>query len=234
MSEFIEKVLAKNVLYTNMPIDLEIQEKGINGVYKSILYECDPKSGLAKIGLPIYKGAYMKIFDGTDLKVRAYSSRAIYLFKSKVLSSGKEGSVRYLLINIPHIVFRVQRRSYARIPITEEGFFYIKKEIEDYQEKKEKNPEKYRFLTKDFSAGGLALTTSKNLKLEELILINLNLKNEVKLKDIEAKIVRDVGKTQGGDYIYGVKFLNLAREQEEEFVRFVFKYERELFKNGFI
>ncbi len=31
MSEFIEKVLAKNVLFTNMPLDIEIKEKRFQG-----------------------------------------------------------------------------------------------------------------------------------------------------------------------------------------------------------
>lgn len=230
MSDFIEKVSSKNVLYTNMPLDLEIQEKGIQGIYKSILYEYDFNSNLAKIGMPIFKGAYLKIFRGTNLKVRAYSSRAVYLFKSKVYSSGKEGNIRYLLINIPETIVRVQRRQHARIPVTEEGTFYLKEEQEDSESEENIQPTKYRFITKDFSAGGLSIVTSKELNVGQKIIINLALKNEIRLENMESEIVRFIEKTTSGEYIYGIKFLNLTREKEEELVRFVFKFERELFK----
>ncbi|WP_103899262.1 flagellar brake protein [Petrotoga halophila] len=230
MSDFVEKVSSKNVLYTNMPLDLEIQEKGIQGIYKSILYEYDFNSNLAKIGMPIFKGAYLKIFRGTNLKVRAYSSRAVYLFKSKVYSSGKEGNIRYLLINIPETIVRVQRRQHARIPVSEEGTFYLKEEQESSKNQENVQPTKYRFITKDFSAGGLAIVTSKRLDIGQKVIIDLALKNEIRLEDMESEVVRFIGKTTSGEYIYGIKFLNLTREKEEELVRFVFKLERETSK----
>ncbi|PNR97357.1 hypothetical protein X928_10035 [Petrotoga miotherma DSM 10691] len=230
MSDFVEKVSSKNVLYTNMPLDLEIQEKGIQGIYKSILYEYDFNSNLAKIGMPIFKGAYLKIFQGTNLKVRAYSSRAVYLFKSKVYSSGKEENIRYLIINIPETIVRIQRRQHARIPVSEEGTFYLKEEQENSKSEENVQPTKYRFITKDFSAGGLAMVTSKKLDIGQKITINLSLKNEIKLEDMESEVVRFIEKTTSGEYIYGIKFLNLTREKEEELVRFVFKLERESYK----
>jgi len=230
MSDFVEKVSSKNVLYTNMPLDLEIQEKGIQGIYKSILYEYDLNTNLAKIGMPIFKGAYLKIFRGTNLKVRAYSSRAVYLFKSKIYSSGKEGNIGYLMINIPETIVRVQRREHARIPVSEEGTFYLKEEQENSKNQENVQPTQYRFITKDFSAGGLSIVTSKELKVGQRIILKLSLKNEIRLEDMESQVVRLIDKTTGGEYIYGIKFLNLARKKEEELVRFVFKLERELFK----
>ncbi|MDY6896128.1 MAG: flagellar brake domain-containing protein [Thermotogota bacterium] len=230
MSDFVEKVSSKNVLYTNMPLDLEIQEKGIQGIYKSILYEYDFNSNLAKIGMPIFKGAYLKIFQGTNLKVRAYSSRAVYLFKSKVYSSGKEENIRYLIINIPETIVRIQRRQHARIPVSEEGTFYLKEEQENSKSEENVQPTKYRFITKDFSAGGLAMVTSKKLDIGQKVIINLALKNEIRLEDMESEVVRFIEKTTSGEYIYGIKFLNLTREKEEELVRFVFKLERETYK----
>ncbi len=230
MSDFVEKVSSKNVLYTNMPLDLEIQEKGIQGIYKSILYEYDFNSNLAKIGMPIFKGAYLKIFRGTDLKVRAYSSRAVYLFRSKIYSNGKEGNIRYLIINIPETIVRVQRRQHARILVSEEGTFYLKEGQENSKNQENVQPTQYRFITKDFSAGGLAIVTSKELKVGQKIVINLALKKQVRLEDTESEVVRFIEKTTSGEYIYGIKFLNLTREKEEELVRFVFKLERELFK----
>ncbi|WP_103898821.1 flagellar brake protein [Petrotoga halophila] len=230
MSDFVEKVSSKNVLYTNMPLDLEIQEKGIQGIYKSILYEYDFNSNLAKIGMPIFKGAYLKIFRGTDLKVRAYSSRAVYLFRSKIYSNGKEGNIRYLIINIPETIVRVQRRQHARILVSEEGTFYLKEGQENSKNQENVQPTQYRFITKDFSAGGLAIVTSKELKVGQKIVINLALKKQVRLEDTESEVVRFIEKTTSGEYIYGIKFLNLTREKEEELVRFVFKLERESYK----
>lgn len=232
MSEYIEKVLAKNVLYTNMPLDLEIEEKGIKGIYKSILYEHNENLNLAKIGMPIYKGAYVKIPVGVPLSIKAYSKNILYSFKSSVYSLGKEGNVRFLIVSVPKEIYRVQRRHYVRIPLCEEGFFYLKEEFESENNEKTKKVEKHRFVTKDFSAGGAAIVTKKNLLIGDKILININLKDELSLKNVEAEIVREIGQTQLGDNIYGIKFLGITPDLEKELVRFVFKWEIANVKNN--
>lgn len=232
MSEFIEKVLSKNVLYNNMLLDLEIEEKGFKGTYRSILYEYDQKLNLAKIGMPIYKGAYIKIPKGVKLSISAYSKKTLYLFKSIVYSLGKEGNIRFLMVNVPEEIYRVQRRNYVRIPFCEEGFFYLKDEYELDNIEKTQIAEKFRFVTKDFSAGGAAIVTKKDLCIGDKILININLKDEVILNNVEAQVVRKIGKTQFGDNIYGIKFLGITRNLEKELVKFVFKCEIGNVKNN--
>jgi len=232
MSEYIEKVLSKNVLYTNMSLDLEIEEKGFKGTYRSILYEYDQNLNLAKVGMPIYKGAYIKIPKGVKLSIRAYSKNTLYLFKSIVYSLGKEGSIRFLMVNVPEEIYRIQRRNYVRIPLCEEGFFYLKDEHELDNIEKTQIAEKFRFVTKDFSAGGAAIVTKKDLCIGDKILININLKDEVILNNVEAQVVRKIGKTQFGDNIYGIKFLGITRNLEKELVKFVFKCEIGNVKNN--
>ena len=85
--------------------------------------------------------------------------------------------------------------------------------------------EKYRFVTKDFSAGGAAIVTKKQLSIGDKILINMKLKDEVVLENIEAEVVREIGQTQFEDNIYGIKFIGITGNLEKELVRFVFKWE---------
>ncbi|CEP78891.1 MAG TPA: PilZ domain-containing protein [Defluviitoga tunisiensis] len=232
MSEFIEKVLAKNVLFTNMPLDIEIKEKGFKGIYKSILYEYNIDLNLAKIGMPIHKGAYIKIPREVTLSVKAYSKNNLYLFNSLVYGIGKESSVRFLIITVPDEIYRVQRRNYVRIPLCEEGFFSIKREFNLKNNENLEQNEKYRFVTKDFSAGGAAIVTKKQLSIGDKILINMKLKDEVVLENIEAEVVREIGQTQFEDNIYGIKFIGITGNLEKELVRFVFKWEIGNVKNN--
>ncbi|MGB4722139.1 MAG: PilZ domain-containing protein, partial [Defluviitoga tunisiensis] len=64
------------------------------------------------------------------------------------------------------------------------------------------------------------------------ILINMKLKDEVVLENIEAEVVREIGQTQFEDNIYGIKFIGITGNLEKELVRFVFKWEIGNVKNN--
>jgi len=227
MSDFIEKVSAKKNLSINMPIEIEVEEEYYEGTYKSIIHEYNSKSGYAKIGIPMYKGALIKLPKGIKVKIRIYSNTAVFLFKTIILQSGQENNIRFLVVKVPDVIYKVQRRKYVRIPISEDGYFYIKSEYEELDE-----PPKYRFISKDFSAGGLSLVTDKDLDQGEKLFINLHIKEGLQIENMEAEIIRKIGETDVGRNIYGVEFISLDTKTEKKFVKFVFRYEIQSMKNN--
>jgi c-di-GMP-binding flagellar brake protein YcgR len=220
MSDFVEKVSAKRNLSINMPIEIEVDEEYYEGTYKSIIHEFNSKSGYAKIGIPIYKGALIKLPEGIKIRIRIYSNTAVFLFKTIILQSGQENNIRFLVVKVPDIIYKVQRRKYVRIPLTEDGFFYLKKDYEEMD-----NPPKHNFISKDFSAGGLSIVTEDDLKEGERVFINMDVKEGLKIENFEAEVIRKIGETDVGRNIYGMEFTNLDTKTEKKFVKFVFKYE---------
>jgi flagellar biosynthesis protein FlhF len=143
------------------------------------------------LGLDFFVNENVLIPREVTLSVKAYSKNNLYLFNSLVYGIGKESSVRFLIITVPDEIYRVQRRNYVRIPLCEEGFFSIKREFNLKNNENLEQNEKYRFVTKDFSAGGAAIVTKKQLSIGDKILINMKLKDEVVLENIEAEVVRE-------------------------------------------
>lgn len=227
MSDFVEKVSAKKNISINMPIEIEVDEEYYEGTYKSIIHEYNSKSGYAKIGMPIYKGALIKLPNGIKIRIRIYSNTAVYLFKTVILQSGQENNIRFLVVKVPEEIYKVQRRKYVRIPITENGFFYFKKDYEEMD-----NPPKHKFLTKDFSAGGLSIVTDDELNEGDRVFINIDIKEGLKIENFEAEVVRKIGETDVGRNIYGMEFTSLDTKTEKKFVKFVFKYEIQSMKKN--
>lgn len=227
MSDFIEKVSAKNNLSINMPIEIEVSEEYYEGTYKSIIHEYNNKTGYAKIGIPMYKGALIKLPKGIQVKIRIYSNTAVFLFKTIILQSGQENNIRFLVVKVPEVIFKVQRRKYVRIPISEDGYFFIKSEYEENHD-----PIKYRFISKDFSAGGLSIVTDKDLEEGEKLFVYLHIKEGLEIEKLEAEVIRKIGETDVGRNIYGLEFTTLDAKTEKKFVKFVFRYEIQSMKRN--
>ena len=223
MPDYIEKVYSRFNLAPNLPVEIEINEDAIRGRYKTIIHDYNSKTGVGKIALPIYKGAYMRLPVNVEIRIRVYSKISVFLFKSKIIEYGNEGNIKYFIIDIPEIIFKIQRRQFVRVPIVTDGFFYIKKEYEEME-----IAPKYSFVSKDFSAGGISFVTKKDLDDGEPLLVNLVLDDELKLENQESAVVRLIGKTDFKDNKYAVKFMDIDSFREKEFVRFVFRHEIEI------
>ncbi|MDK2946539.1 MAG: hypothetical protein PWQ85_1324 [Geotoga sp.] len=227
MSDFVEKVSAKRNISINMPIEIEVDEEYYEGNYKSIIHEYNSKSGYAKIGIPMYKGALIKLPKGIKIRIRIYSNTAVFLFKTIILQSGQENNIRFLVVKVPEVIYKVQRRKYVRIPISEDGYFYLKKEYEEMDD-----PPKHKFVSKDFSAGGLSIVSDYDLVEGDRVFINMNIKEGLKIENFEAEVVRKIGETDVGRKIFGLEFTSLDTKTEKKFVKFVFRYEIQSMKRN--
>lgn len=221
MSEQISLVEAQTVIKPGMPLLLETESKnGEKTVLKSIIHETYFEKGMLKIAMPSLKGRFVPLPRGDFIYVTALSDKVVYGFSSRILDYGRdESNFLIMYITIPSSVKRIQRRRYVRIPLVLNGIYNLPGDDKEY-----------RFVTRDFSAGGMLMCTSKILSVGQPILVNLDLGN-IKLHQQKAQIVRTVGKNEStGFYEYGVQFLEISPDLERALVVFVFQQELKMRK----
>ena len=211
----------KDVVRLGMPVVVDVlRPEELEGTYKSTVYDYFPDKDVLKIAMPSYKGRLIPLPKGSIAYIKLIDKSAIYVFRTSIISSGKDEEGFFVTyVRTPKKVRRIQRRKFKRIPLVLEGTYKLS---EDDTPKK--------FLTKDFSAGGLLMIVSEPLVIGQVILINLRLKEDLYLKDIKSKVVRESGRTPQGDYMYGVMFLNIDPSLEKKLVVFTFEQELKLRK----
>ncbi len=221
MAEQIIQVDAQTVIRPGMPLLIEVESKdGKKDVLKSTIHEVYFDRGILKIAMPSLKGRFVPLPRGDFIYVTALSDKVVYGFSSRVLDYGRdEDNFLTMHITIPPTVKRIQRRRYVRIPLVLNGTYNLPGDDKEYS-----------FLTRDFSAGGMLMCTSKILEVGQPIFVNLDLGN-IKLYQQKAQIVRSAGKNEAtGFYEYGVQFLELPEQLERSLVVFVFQQELKMKK----
>lgn len=221
MSEQVILVEAQTVIKPGMPLLIETESKnGEKTVLKSIIHETYFEKGMLKIAMPSLKGRLVPLPRGDFIYVTALSDKVVYGFSSRILDYGRDES-NFLItyITIPSSVKRIQRRRYVRIPIVLNGTYNLPGDDKEY-----------RFVTRDFSAGGMLMCTSKILSVGQPVLVNLDL-GSIQLYQQKAQIVRTIGKNEStGLYEYGVQFLEISPDLERTLVVFVFQQELKMKK----
>jgi c-di-GMP-binding flagellar brake protein YcgR len=222
MAEYVVKVNAKDVIRPGMPLVIDFEDKkGEKLKLKSSVQDTYFDRGMLKIAMPSYQGRFLPLPRGEFIRMTVIADKVVYAFSSRVLDYGRdqESNLLVMYVTVPEQVDRVQRRRYVRIPLVLNGSFTIENE-----------EGRYSFLTRDFSAGGMLMCTSKFLKVGQIIYVELDL-TDLRLSNQKSQIVRYVGLNQTtGFHEYGVQFLDVPRELEKALVCYVFQQEIKLRK----
>ena len=222
----VERYKFDSVVKPGMPIVLDVSwPESLEGEYKSTVYDYSLKDKKMRIAMPSYKGRLVPLPKGARIYVKVVDRGSLYVFQSTALWSGraKEDGLPSTIIAIPDYVRKVQRRRYNRIPINLKGTYT-----------REEDPVPRTFTTIDFSAGGMLILVGEELKVDEIIYVTLKLKPGLELKDHPTKVVREAGKKEIYQWLYGVEFLEVGMELEKKLVRFVMEKELEYKKKGII
>lgn len=222
MAEYVVKVSARDALKPGMPLVIEFEtKKGEILKMKSSIHDTYFDRGVLKIAMPSYQGRFVPLPRQEFIRVTAIADKVVYAFSSRVLDYGRdsESNLLVMYVTLPEQVDRVQRRRYVRIPLVLNGSFLIEEE-----------GNRYSFLTRDFSAGGMLMCTSKLLKVGQIIHVDLDL-GDIKLASQKAQIVRYAGFNENtGFHEYGVQFLDVPPALERALVSYVFQQEIKLRK----
>lgn len=223
MVEQMNYIEAQSVIRPGMPLMIEVESKdGEKTILKSTIHETYFEKGTLKIAMPSLKGRFIPLPRGDFIYITAISSKVVYAFSSRVIDYGRdESNFLVMYVTIPPTVKRVQRRRFVRIPLVLNGTYTLPGDLREY-----------RFMTRDFSAGGMLMCTNNVLPLGQPIFINLDLGN-IKLSQQKAQVVRTAGKNEvTGFYEYGVQFMDMSPELERSLVVFVFQQELKMRKTS--
>lgn len=224
MTERITQVDAQSVIRPAMPLLIEVESKsGEKVTLKSTVHDVFFDKGVLKIAMPSLKGHLVPLPRGDFIYVTALSDKVVYGFSSRVLDYGRDDDgFLVMYVTIPSYVKRIQRRRFVRIPLFLNGTYSLPGE-----------DKQFRFVTRDFSAGGILMCTNNVLAVGQPIFVNLELEG-IKLQQQKAQIVRSAGKNEAtGLYEYGVQFLEVPPELERALVVFVFQQELKMKKKVF-
>ncbi|PLV58383.1 flagellar brake protein [Thermotoga sp. KOL6] len=220
MQYYTELVKANDVIRPGQNVSVEVTSpEDLEGEYKSSVHDVDFERGILILSMPSFKGRLVPLPRGTRCVVKIIDSSAIYMFRTSVLESGRdEDGFPVTKVLFPNKLRKVQRRRYKRIKISLEGTYRVSSKDE---------PPK-RFVTRDFSAGGMLMVVNDILTPGQIIYVTIDLDTDLKLVDHPARIVRDAGMLETGERMYGVEFLNVPPSLEKKLVTFVFRKEIEM------
>jgi len=178
--------------------------------------------------IPISKNKIVYIKNDTILKVIIAREGAIYEFKAKIVNK-LFGAIPLLKLARVSEVVKIQRRNYFRL-----------KSIKTIQIKKIINlkeklfEEQFQASMLDISGGGLAIAANKELEINDLIEIVLNLNSNP--ITILGRIVRKELKEEvkANKFAFGVTFEKITEVERNIIMRYIFEEQRKLAKKGLI
>jgi len=208
-------------LEINQKLEIEVLSGSYQGNYLSKVADFLDK-GIIITGL-YREGAPLPIRLNQPINVYYTTDRAAYKFKSKILKRTNK-PIPLLLIERSDSVKRIQRRDYFRLDVTGRVDVYKKLDDKNYPKK----ISAARLI--DISGGGIQIQLKKKFDKGEELLISL--KNILPPKEfIKSKIVR-IQKEKDEFYNYGVQFIEIEEEQQEEIIQWIFAYQRKSRKKG--
>ncbi len=182
---------------------------------KSTVHDVFFDKGVLKIAMPSLKGHLVPLPRGDFIYVTALSDKVVYGFSSRVLDYGRDDD-GFLVM---YVTISSYVKGYKGGDLLEYHFFLNGTYSLPGEDKQ------FRFVTRDFSAGGMLMCTNNVLAVGQPIFVNLELEG-IKLQQQKAQIVRSAGKNEAtGLYEYGVQFLEVPPELERALVVFVFQQE---------
>ncbi len=177
--------------------------------------------------IPIHKKRDVYLSQDALLKIVLVKGEAIYEFKA-VLHEKLFGRIPLLRLKIFSEVNKIQRRDYYRLKLMGDLEARL---VEDLKERK--YGELFKCNLHDISAGGVLLSTNKELQEKALLEFTLNLNGNKLI--VYGTIVR---KTLTGNhrapYSYGVKFEKMSELEKTAITKFIFEEQRRLIKKGLV
>ncbi len=196
-----------------------VEEGNFKGTYSSFIYDIDEANNVY-ISMPTNEnGLKAVVREGERLEVSFVDRRGFRIgFTSRLKEIvNKDGQVIYKL-DTPTSLARVELRENFRVPVLIEASFYVFKKGKI---------EKAKGTILDISAGGVKLSTDIELEVRDKLYLEFDL-GGTKLEEIEAEVVRRAITGEEGVKHYGLRFVDLSKEEEDMIIKFCISKQLEL------
>jgi c-di-GMP-binding flagellar brake protein YcgR len=177
--------------------------------------------------IPIHKNQDIYLKQDTMLKLIVPKGEAVYELRA-VLYEKLIGRIPLYRLKFLSEVNKIQRRDFYRLKLMKD-IEAVK--VEDLKERI--YGEKFRCNLHDISAGGIHISTVKELQEKDMIEITLNLNGK---KHVVFGIIirRTLTANTRAPYAYGVKFDRISDFERNEVSKYIFEEQRRLLKKGLV
>jgi len=203
----------------NLKVNDRIEVVTEKKTYKTLII--DLEDDFLKINLPVNDGEYLMVNIDQKIEMNSFfDDGRCFNFYSKVISRGKEGNIIYYKISKPFDIKKIQRRNFFRVGLLDTIEYKIITDIN--KEEFDSLPYKEALMV-DLSGGGLKLKVKDDMKIDDLLLIKMKIK-ETKI-ELKCDIVR-VESTEYKEKICGLKFLDITPVQTDIIIQGLFELVR--------
>lgn len=208
-------------LYEGLPIDIIVPDGEYKGKYRSKIEELGVR--IITVGVPVIKGGFIPLRQGTNLDIAFYDDLSFYSFASMIIDRIATPAPA-IILEYPDNIRRIQRRQYVRVPVV------IPLEYRIVGKEALSKPQKGHVM--DLSGGGILFKTKENIEERSIVVIKVNLGgNETELP---ASIIRSVKKDEQNHYSVSAEFQEINESTRDKIIRYVFEVQREMRKKGLI
>ncbi|GFR35583.1 flagellar brake protein [Thermobrachium celere] len=217
-------------MITNLVINLRINQKieilDDNITYKSIVQDIT-KDGIL-ISYPTHNNRPLLIHAGSVIEYFVTTEKDIVKCKSIVLGKKRDENVNLLVLSLPEVKERVQRREYFRLPITMPIKYYALPNDKAYTSLQD-IPSGYfnrlmNTLTVDISGGGIKIITNEQLHVGNYVILSLNIPQEINLL---CSVVHVEQSEDNKKFKTALKYEGIEEKIRDKIIQFIFNKLRE-------
>ncbi len=182
---------------------------------------------LLDVLIPIHKNQDVYLKQDTLLKLVVSKGEAVYELRA-VIYEKLFGRIPLYRLRFLSEVNKIQRRNFYRLRLMRDVEAAL---VEDL--KTRKYGERFKCNLHDISAGGVHISSSKELQEKDMIEFTLNL-NGKKLVAFGIIVRRTLTENTRAPYAYGVKFDRMSDFERNEITKYIFEEQRRLIKKGLV
>ena len=177
--------------------------------------------------IPIHKNQDIYLKQDTMLKLVVSTGEAVYELRA-VLHEKLFGRIPLYRLKLLPEINKIQWRDFYRLKLMRD---VEAAQVEDL--KTRKYSEKFRCNLHDISAGGIHISSAKELQEKDMLEFTLNL-NGKKLVAFGIIVRRTLTGNTRAPYAYGVRFDRMSDFERNEISKYLFEERRRLIKKGLV
>ena len=186
----------------------------------------------ASIAMPIESGRIIPLSIGEKYQLCFYSKQGLYQCKAVVVDRYRTGNIFAVVVQITSVLEKYQRRQYYRLECIFDTLICKLTQEESNKKKEALDIAANRFqkaVIIDISGGGCKFNCSEMLSKDSTVFLRftLSLPKGNRGFEILGKVVYSVENVkQKKTFEHRIEFIDIAEEDREQIVRFIFEEER--------
>ena len=186
----------------------------------------DVEEEYAGISIPVRDGTYLPLKKGEKVEGIYYAKRGLYKFNTVVVGR-KIDRIMMILLAHPKKFIKFQRRNYVRVPVSANTCCALVDKKSSLKNITDNQFEFFNAVSLDISAGGMRISTDRDINVGDVIVATLPIKDEV--INVKGKIIR-VERVENRN-ICGINFIDMDKKTVEKIISLLFRIMRDQRKN---